>query len=109
MDNFMAIDIHTLTNRKKSYGHVGNGFISGKKTIWKIAPSSPAKPIVGIELKYQKWSSGLYAKIRLVVHVSYKSTTRFTIFNSKLSVHISRNFNTIYSDQNVLENLDVFT
>lgn len=23
-----------------------------KKTIWKIAPSSPAKPIVGIELKY---------------------------------------------------------
>lgn len=52
MNNFMAIDIHTLTNRKKSYGHVGNGFISGKKTIWKIAPSSPAKPIVGIELKY---------------------------------------------------------
>lgn len=26
MNNFMAIDIHTLTNRK-SYGHVGNGFI----------------------------------------------------------------------------------
>lgn len=30
MNNFMAIDIHTLTNRK-SYGHVGNDFISEKK------------------------------------------------------------------------------
>lgn len=28
MNNFMVIDIHTLTNRK-SYGYVGNGFISG--------------------------------------------------------------------------------
>lgn len=47
MNNFMAIDIHILTNRKKSYSHVGNGFISEKKTrmksfiptIWQIAPS----------------------------------------------------------------------
>lgn len=31
MNNFMAIDIHTLTNRKKSYGRIGNGFISGGK------------------------------------------------------------------------------
>lgn len=31
MNNFMAIDIHTLANRKKSYGHVGNGFTSKKK------------------------------------------------------------------------------
>ena len=31
MNNFMAIDIHTLTNKKKSYGRVGNGFISEKK------------------------------------------------------------------------------
>lgn len=30
MNNFMAIDIPTLTNRK-SYGHVGNDFISEKK------------------------------------------------------------------------------
>lgn len=30
MNNFMAIDIHTLTNGK-SYGHVGNDFISEKK------------------------------------------------------------------------------
>lgn len=30
MNNFMVIDIHTLTNRK-SYGYVGNGFISEKK------------------------------------------------------------------------------
>lgn len=34
MNNFMAIDIHILTNRKKSYGHVGNGFISEKKQEW---------------------------------------------------------------------------
>lgn len=27
-------------------------FQEKKKTIWKIAPSSPAKQIVGIELKY---------------------------------------------------------
>lgn len=36
MNNFMVIDIHTLTNRK-SYGYVGNGFISGgrkKKGAW---------------------------------------------------------------------------
>lgn len=62
MNNFMAIDIPTLTNRK-SYGHVGNDFISEKKkkkarmrsfipTIWKMAPSALPKVIVGVELKY---------------------------------------------------------
>lgn len=33
MNNFTAIDIHTLTNRK-SYGDVGNGFISGGGLGW---------------------------------------------------------------------------
>ena len=61
MNNFMAIDIHTLTNRK-SYGHVGNGFISGGKkkkkneefhsNYLKNGTQWPAKVIVGVELKY---------------------------------------------------------
>lgn len=37
MNNFMAIDIHILTNRKKSYGHVGNGFITEKKKEWRVS------------------------------------------------------------------------
>lgn len=31
MNNFTAVDIHTLTNRRKSYSRDGDGFIYGKK------------------------------------------------------------------------------
>lgn len=53
MNNFMAIDIHTLTNRK-SYGHVGNDFISEKKTRMRsfIPTMCSAEVIVGVESKY---------------------------------------------------------
>lgn len=37
MNNFLAIDIHTLTDRE-SYGNVGNGFISGEGGEKNIIP-----------------------------------------------------------------------
>lgn len=40
MNNFMAIDIHTLTNRKKNYGRVG--FISVLKKNFKMRSFSPS-------------------------------------------------------------------
>lgn len=57
MNNFMVIDIHTLTNRK-SYGYVGNGFISGGRK----------KKNEGYDSKYLKNDSQCYPQVVLMLN-----------------------------------------